>query len=57
MYRQHVTMSLAHPGHHDDLVTDAEIRRGLDELGPEDDSRERRTLIALLRGGVAVGQW
>jgi hypothetical protein len=56
MYRQHVTTALVQPGQHDDLVTDAEIRRGLDELGPEDDSRERRTLIALLRGGVAVGQ-
>ena len=57
MYRQHVTMSLVQPGQHDDLVADAEILRSLAELGPEDDSRGRRALIALLRGGVAVGQW
>src|SRR5918999_2559810 len=56
MHGEHVAAAQVQPGQHEHLVALPQAACGLAELGEEDDSCPRRSLVALLRGGGAIGE-
>jgi hypothetical protein len=56
MYPQDVAARTIEPGEDDDLVACSESVEGVEHRGLEDEPGVRRSLVALLRGQLRVGQ-